>query len=105
MLINSEKQIAFANDEFLELFRFVWDDIYEIPMELSPLPKELKEKIQKAIISKNWIHGEAMDIIGENYAYELNLSLIPVRNEKNETDSVICLLGQLEKEVEPIKTT
>ena len=95
-MINDEKKVAFANDEFLTLFKLGWDDIYEVTFQQIPLPAELKEKLTALIAEKKWVENEPWDIIGDNYAFELYVSLIPVKTTDNSQASLIVSLGKID---------
>jgi len=97
ILINSENKVAFASNAFLELFKLSLNDIYELELGLTPLPPELKEKIHKQIVKKEWPQEEAFDIIGDSYAYELHLTFLPVKIGNNQISSVICMLGNVNR--------
>ncbi|HQB84053.1 MAG TPA: hypothetical protein PLR50_11185, partial [Candidatus Rifleibacterium sp.] len=45
---------------------------------------------------KKWVENEQCDIIGENYAFDLRLSLIPVKSADNPVASVIITLGKID---------
>ncbi|MDD3148152.1 MAG: hypothetical protein PHD82_12685 [Candidatus Riflebacteria bacterium] len=96
MLINDEKKVAFANDELMTLFRLGWDDLYEIDLGHVPLPVELREKIATYLAEKKWVENEPCEIIGENYAFDLHLSLIPVKAADTAIQSVIIILGRID---------
>lgn len=95
ILFNDEKKAAFANDELMTLFNLSWDDLYEIELPKLPIPFELKEKLGVMIAEKRWIENEPCDIIGENYAFELYISLIPVKTPESSASSVIIILGKI----------
>lgn len=107
ILINDEKKAAFANDELMTLFKLSWDDLYEIELAKLPLPIELKEKLGSMINEKKWVENEPFDVIGQNYAFELHLSLIPVKTPESNAASVIIILGKIpcrKRAVSGIKT-
>ncbi len=96
MMINEEKKIAFANDELMTLFKVTLDELYEVDFSQAPLPVELREKVISLISEKKWVDNEQCDIIGENYAFDLHLSLIPVKSAENPVASVIITLGRID---------
>lgn len=96
LLLNNNKQIAFANNTFLTLFQLSWDDIYEQEYDKTPLPIELKEKIDQAYKTHEWPQNEQLDVIGENYAFELKLTFVPINDNKGNFNSLLCFLGPLE---------
>ncbi|NLI76019.1 MAG: HAMP domain-containing protein [Candidatus Riflebacteria bacterium] len=95
MLLNRERKIAFANNPFMEFFRLTWDDVYEIDLHLAALPQELKARIERAIKTQEWPEDEPLDAIGENYAYEMHLTFVPVNDEKGQLASLVAILGRL----------
>jgi PAS domain-containing protein len=95
LVVNAENQIGFANNDCLETFRLKSDDVFEVELPKTPFPQELKERLSKEIAARNWLVAEPMDVIGENFAYELYLTLLPAKNEKGEIVSVVVLLGRL----------
>lgn len=95
MLINREWKIAFANNPFMEFFRLTWDDVYEVDLHLAPLPQELKARLDRAIKTQEWPDDEPLDAIGENYAYEMHLTFVPVNDEKGQLASLVAILGRL----------
>jgi len=100
LMINAENKIAFANNEFLGMFKLAWDDIYEVELALAPLHPKLKEKIIHAQTRREWPDNEPLNISSEAYSFDLNLSLMPVKKSNNETASVICLLGRIRRGAE-----
>ncbi len=96
MMINDEKKIAFANDELMTLFKVTLDELYEVDFAQAPIPVELREKVTSLINEKKWVDNEQCDIIGENYAFDLHLSLIPVKSAENPAASVIVTLGRID---------
>mgnify|MGYP001389599143 CR=1 FL=1 len=96
LMINDEKKIAFANDECMTLFKLTWDELYEVDFAHAPLPVELRDKLTVLMSEKKWVENEQCDIIGENYAFDLHLSLIPVKSTENPVASVIITLGKID---------
>lgn len=96
LLINDERKAAFANDEMMTLFKLSWDEIYEVDLARLPLPVELKDKLSTMIFEKKWVDNEPCDIIGENYAFDLHLSLIPVKTPESASASIIIALGKID---------
>lgn len=96
LMINDEKKIAFANDECMTLFKLTWDELYEVDFAQAPLPVELRDKLNVLMSEKKWVENEQCDIIGENYAFDLHLSLIPVKSTENPVASVIITLGKID---------
>lgn len=96
LLINDEKKVAFANDDFMTLFKLTWDELYEVDFAQVPLPVELRDKLTALMAEKKWVENEQCDIIGENYAFDLYLSLIPVKSADNPVASVIITLGKID---------
>ncbi|HNX75424.1 MAG TPA: hypothetical protein PLM07_10905 [Candidatus Rifleibacterium sp.] len=96
LMVNSEKKVAFANDELLTMFKLNWDEIYEVDFSQTPIPIELRNKLSTLMAEKKWVENEQCDIIGENYAFDLHLSLIPVKSADNTTLSVIIILGRID---------
>ena len=96
LMVNAEKKVAFANDELLTLFKLNWDEIYEVDFSQTPIPVELRNKLSTLMAEKKWVENEQCDIIGENYAFDLHLSLIPVKSADNSTVSVIIILGRID---------
>lgn len=94
LLLNAEMQVAFANNPCLEFFQLAWDDVYELPLAQTPLPIELKNRIAQAVKTQIWPVDESLDAIGENYAYEMHLTFIPVKDGRGNLTSLICLLGR-----------
>ncbi len=95
MLLNRERKIAFANNPFMEFFRLTWDDVYEVDLHLAALPPELKARLDRAIKTQEWPREEPLDAIGENYAYEMHLTFVPVNDEKGQLASLVAILGRL----------
>ena len=96
LMVNEEKKIAFANDELMTLFKLTWDELYEVDFAQAPLPVELRDKLTALMNEKRWVENEQCDIIGENYAFDLHLSLIPVKSADNPVASVIITLGKID---------
>ena len=96
LMINDEKKVAFANDEFMTMFKLTWDELYEVDFAQTPLPIELRERLNALMNEKKWVENEQCDIIGENYAFDLHLSLIPVKSAENPVASVIITLGKID---------
>jgi nitrogen fixation/metabolism regulation signal transduction histidine kinase len=96
LMVNEEKKIAFANDELMTLFKLTWDELYEVDFAQAPLPVELRDKLTALMNEKKWVENEQCDIIGENYAFDLHLSLIPVKSADNPVASVIITLGKID---------
>ena len=97
MMLNSEQKIAFANNQCLEFFRLTWDDVYEVDLKLAGVPVELKSRIELSLKTHDWPVCEPMDLIGENYAYEMHLTFIPIPDEKGQIVSLLAILGKLER--------
>ncbi|HNV72507.1 MAG TPA: hypothetical protein PKO06_22550, partial [Candidatus Ozemobacteraceae bacterium] len=95
LLLNRDRQVAFANHACLELFRLAWDDVYEIELAKIAIPPQLKEEISSAITAQKWNEERPLELIGENYAFDLNLRLIPVKGHNSDTQSVICFLQKM----------
>ncbi|HEY9071921.1 MAG TPA: HAMP domain-containing protein [Candidatus Ozemobacteraceae bacterium] len=100
ILINAENKVAFANNEFLGMFKLAWDDIYEVDLGHAPLHPKLKEKINGALARREWPDNEPLNISCEAYSFDLNVSLMPVKKSNNEIASVICLLGKARRTAE-----
>lgn len=92
LMINAENKIAYANNEFLGMFKLAWDDVYEVDLSIAPLHPKLKEKVNYALSHREWPNNEPLSISCETYSYDLQLTLLPVKKSNNETASVICLL-------------
>ncbi len=95
-LVNDEKKVAFANDELMNLFRLTWDELYEVDFAQVPLPVELRDRLSSLLAEKKWVENEPCEIIGENYAFDLHLSLLPVKSSDNSSSSVIIILGRID---------
>jgi HAMP domain-containing protein len=95
LLLNSEHRVAFANNPFLDLFRLGYDEIYETEWSKLALPPDLKDRISQAMMKNEWLYGVPMDVLGDSYAYDLNLSLLPVKSAKGKTISVVCCFKEL----------
>jgi HAMP domain-containing protein len=95
LLINRENRIAFANDEFLGNFHLTWNDVYEISLPLAGIPKELKERIEISLKTRQFPLAEKFDIITEAYAFDLTLTFLPVFDDKDQVDSLLCILGPI----------
>ncbi len=96
ILVNDAHQVAFANNACLELFKMTWDDLYEVDLAQVGFPQELKTKILESLKKEQWPQSHPMDLIGENYAYEFRLSVVPVRNEGGKLVSAVCLFKDLD---------
>ena len=92
LLINQDKQVAYASHEFLDMFRLKFGEIFEIELTQLAIPHELKDEILKAIQNQHWLDEKKLELLGENYAHDLAITLLPVRNTKGVADSVICFL-------------
>lgn len=92
LMINAENKIAYANNEFLGMFKLAWDDVYEVDLSVAPLHPKLKEKVNYALSRREWPNNEPIGITCEAYSFDLQLTLLPVKKSNNETASVICLL-------------
>ena len=96
LMVNDEKKVAFANDDFMTLFKLTWDELDEVDFAQAPLPVELRDKLTALMSEKKWVDNEQCDIIGENYAFDLHLSLIPVKSAENPVASVIITFGKID---------
>ncbi len=94
-MLNRDRQVAFANHACLELFRLAWDDVYEVELTKIAIPPQLKEEIAGGITAQKWNEEKHLELLGENYAFDLTLRLVPVKGHNSETQSVICLLGKM----------
>jgi len=92
LMINAENKIAYANNEFLGMFKLAWDDVYEVDLTVAPLHPKLKDKIHHALSRREWPNSEPIGISSDTYSYDLELTLLPVKKSNNETASVLCLL-------------
>lgn len=92
LMINAENKIAYANNEFLGMFKLAWDDVYEVDLTVAPLHPKLKDKIHHALSRREWPNNEPLGISCETYSFDLELTLLPVKKSNNETASVLCLL-------------
>ncbi|HQG28703.1 MAG TPA: hypothetical protein PLY73_09095, partial [Candidatus Ozemobacteraceae bacterium] len=92
LLINAENKIAYANNEFLGMFKLAWDDVYEVDLSVAPLHPQLKEKIHHALSRREWPNNVPLRLSCETYSYRTRLTLLPVKTSNNEMASVICLL-------------
>lgn len=92
LMINAENKIAYANNEFLGMFKLAWDDVYEVDLTVAPLHPKLKDKIHHALSRREWPNSEPLGISCETYSFDLELTLLPVKKSNNETASVLCLL-------------
>lgn len=103
-LINADNNVAFANDKFFEMFNTTWEDVYESEFSNIALPPLLTQKLQECIAEKNWLWEEPLDFIGDNYAYELCITLKPVKTTSGAAESVICILERI-KAISHTKTS
>lgn len=94
-LINDENNIAFANDKFFEVFNTTWENVYETEFSNIALPPLLTEKLQECLAEEDWLYEEPLDLIGDNYAFELCLTLKPVKATSGAPESVICILDRI----------